>query len=129
MRALDLRRRQSFTREPAAFEERFFYPDPAITAKLLSEFAGKVAKSIEELNKLPQIAVAEIISISEKIKDLQSELLKKVEIKLFDLIKKSKSKTEIIVTFLALLELIKQNILTVEQEELFADIMIKKSEA
>src|SRR3989338_11242711 len=30
LRALDLRRRQSFTREPAAFEERFFYPDPAI---------------------------------------------------------------------------------------------------
>jgi chromatin segregation and condensation protein Rec8/ScpA/Scc1 (kleisin family) len=45
-----------------------------------------------------------------------------------DLIATAKDKTEVIVTFLALLELIKQRILTVEQEQIFSEIIIKKTE-
>ena len=44
-----------------------------------------------------------------------------------DLVAGAKNKTEIIVTFLALLELVKQKILTVEQESIFAEITIKRS--
>ena len=68
----------------------------------------------------------EVVTISDKIDSLQKALASKIELKLQDLIKTAKSKTEIIVTFLALLELIKQKILTVEQEAMFSDIIIKK---
>jgi chromatin segregation and condensation protein Rec8/ScpA/Scc1 (kleisin family) len=40
----------------------------------------------------------------------------------------AKNKPEIIITFLALLELIKQRIFIVDQEALFTDVTIKKYE-
>ena len=51
-----------------------------------------------------------------------------LETKLSDLLKTAKNKGEIIVTFLALLELIKQRIFVADQEALFADVLIRKKE-
>ncbi|HLC45069.1 MAG TPA: segregation/condensation protein A, partial [Patescibacteria group bacterium] len=66
-------------------------------------------------------------SIRDKITELQAYLAQKIEMKLTDALK-TNSRTEIIVTFLALLELIKQQILTVEQEMLFSDIKIRRKD-
>ena len=49
-----------------------------------------------------------------------------IETRLSDLLKTAKNKDEIIVTFLALLELIKQHIFSAEQDALFAEVVIKK---
>ena len=51
-----------------------------------------------------------------------------VETRLSDLLKNAKNKSEVIITFLALLELIKQRIFIADQEMLFADVVIKKYE-
>ena len=85
-----------------------------------------LAKTLEEIIKLPKKVLEEVMTISEKIDHLQKEIHQKVEMKLRDLIRTAKNKTEVIVTFLALLELVKQKILIVDQQELFADITIKK---
>ena len=85
-------------------------------------------KSLEEINNLPKATVKEVISIQEKINSLQNLLTEKIQTKMSDLIATAKDKTEVIVTFLALLELIKQRILTVEQEQIFSEIIIKKIE-
>ena len=57
--------------------------------------------------------------------ELQESITEKIELTLSSLLYK-KSKTEIVVTFLAMLELIKQRVLTVEQEDLFSEIQIKR---
>ena len=85
-----------------------------------------LAKTLEEIANLPKKILEEVVSISEKIDHMQKLLAEKIEVRLHDLLKTAKNKTEIIVTFLALLELIKQKILTVEQEAMFSDIIIKK---
>jgi segregation and condensation protein A len=126
LKLLDNRRRQSFEREPFTGQAVVFFPDPKVDTSALANAAQKLTSSLAEITKLPQHHVAEVISISEKIESLQHMLSQKVEIALKDLLKTSKSKTEVIVTFLALLELIKQKILTVEQEQLFAEIVIRK---
>jgi len=102
-----------------------FYPDPELTLERLAEAMGSVALALEEIIRLPQKVVAEVISITDKITELQGLISKKAEMSLSEAIK-SGDKTETIVTFLALLELIKQRILSVEQESLFADIHIKR---
>jgi len=127
LRAFENKRRQSFAREPFLGEQVIFYPDPSLDLKALYAAAKKLSTTLAEIVKLPQHSVAEVISISEKIEHLQKTLTNRVHIALNDLLKNSKSKTEVIVTFLALLELIKQRVLSVEQQELFADIIIKKS--
>ena len=126
LRKFEQRRRQSFARDPFLGEQVIFYPDPNLNLAALHEAAQKISKSLAEIAKLPQHSVAEVISISEKIEHLQKVLSEKVALALRDVLKTAKSRTEVIVTFLALLELIKQKILAVEQQELFADIMIKK---
>jgi segregation and condensation protein A len=123
---LDNRRKQSFLRN-VTFEERInFYPDPTITTKELHQIIIGVLNGLKELDALPKAKIKEVISIQEKINHLRNYLSNQVETKLSDLLKTAKNKSEVIVTFLALLELIKQRILTAEQEVLFADVTIKK---
>lgn len=126
LKKLDNRRKQSFTRA-LTFEEKInFYPDPNITAKVLRQYILTVLSGLKELDALPKAQIKEAISIQEKINQLRSHLEAQVETKLSDLLKSAKNKSEVIITFLALLELIKQKIFTVSQESLFTDINIKK---
>jgi len=50
----------------------------------------------------------------------------KVEIKFSEIIKKGGDKVEIIVSFLAVLEMVKQRIVVAEQGEMFLDIKLKR---
>jgi segregation and condensation protein A len=85
-----------------------------------------VLEGLAELDNLPKAKIREAISIQEKIDQLQTQLSNQIETKLSDIMASAKNKPEMIITFLALLELIKQKIFTVEQETLFTDITIKQ---
>jgi segregation and condensation protein A len=126
LKKLDTRRKQSFLRT-VSFEERInFYPDPDLAADVLHNHILTVLSGLKELDALPQAKIKEAISIQAKIDQLRNHLEIQVETKMSDLLKTAKNKSEVIITFLALLELIKQKILTVNQEALFTDIQIKK---
>ncbi|MDE2311846.1 MAG: segregation/condensation protein A [Patescibacteria group bacterium] len=128
LRHLDNRRKQGFLRT-VSFEERVnFYPDPAVTADTIYNSILTVLSGLKELDQLPKAKIKEAISIQEKIDQLRNLLEAQVETKLSELLKTAKNKSEAIVTFLALLELIKQKVLTVNQEALFTDIVIKKQQ-
>lgn len=127
LKYLDGQRKQSFTRE-VSFEEKItFYPDPEVNQTTLYHSILHVLKALDEINSLPKATVKEAISIQEKITTLQNNISEQIEMKMSDLIAKAKNKTEVIVTFLALLELIKQRILSVDQEQIFSEIIIKKT--
>ena len=129
LKVLDNKRRQSFTKS-LHFEERInFYPDPSVTTKELHGAILNVLQSLRELDNLPKAKIKEAVSIQEKIDHLRDALGKQVETKLSDVLKSAKNKSEVIITFLALLELIKQRIFVADQETLFADVIIKKIEA
>ena len=125
LKELQAKGHYSFIREGSTEQFTTFYPDPAVNVSVLQSAMQGLARSLEEITKLPKDIVKEVVSISDKIKELQKNIAEKFEMKLSDMIQ-SNSKTEIVVTFLAMLELIKQQILTVEQESLFSDIKIKK---
>ncbi|MHB8871411.1 MAG: segregation and condensation protein A [Candidatus Doudnabacteria bacterium] len=128
LKTLDNKRKQSFEREVSFDEKISFYPDPDVNTDTLKNCILNTLKSLEEINNLPKATVKEVISIQEKINSLQNLLTEKIQTRMSDLIATAKDKTEVIVTFLALLELIKQRILTVEQEQIFSEIIIKKTE-
>ena len=128
LKQLDGRRQQGFLRE-LTFEQRInFYPDPEVTTKELHGAILHVLSVLKELDNLPKAKIKEAVSIQEKIDNLRDHLSRQVETKLSDVLKTAKNKSEVIVTFLALLELIKQRIFTANQETLFADVTIKKFE-
>lgn len=127
LKKLESKRRQSWMKQTDYQSQVVFLPDPGITPQVLAGSLKHLAQELKEIAKLPQDVIKEVVSISEKISHIQQLISEKLETSLARLIKDSKSKTEVIVTFLALLELIKQRVLTVEQSEMFGDVLIKKT--
>ena len=77
--------------------------------------------------KLPEEAVRDIITLEEKINELQKTLQERIQVNFSEFQSSSGDKVEIIVNFLALLELMKQRIVSAEQSELFEEIKISKA--
>jgi len=127
LRRFDLRRHQSWTRESDFNDRVTFVPDSAATPDALANSIRVLANELKEIVRLPQQILAEVVSITEKIEHIQRLIAEQVETSLSSLIKEAKSKTEVIVTFLAVLELTKQRIVSLEQNKLFEDIMIKRT--
>ena len=69
--------------------------------------------------------VKEILTLEEKILHLQETLREKVQTSFSQLVANAKDKVEVVVSFLAMLELVKQRIIHVEQGELFSEIHLK----
>jgi segregation and condensation protein A len=126
LRMLDGRRHQSWGRETDFYDRVTFLPDPEITADVLAGRLRNLASELKEIIKRPQEVMKQVMSISERITHIQRLISTQVQTSLSTLLKDTKNKTEVIVTFLALLELTKQRVLVVEQNEMFSDIIIKK---
>jgi len=129
LKAQDAHRKQSFIRSLIFSERISFLPDPELKPKHLQESAMGILQILKELDNLPKAQISKAISIQDKISELQVLLSDKIETSLNDLLKTAKNKPEVIITFLALLELTKQRLLSVEQEDLFTDITIKQYQA
>lgn len=104
-----------------------FSPPENIKASHLKEMFIGVLKRLEPVVKLPKVALIKVISLKEKISHIQNEIIKKAELSFSELLHNAKDRTEIIVTFLALLELTKQKVISVEQNKLFDEISVKKN--
>ena len=117
---------KSFSREAfLGVSVEFIPPKNANPTTLASAFRGLVAL-LPKAKKLVQEKILRVISLEEKIKELQDLLQSKVERAFSEVVRGAKEKVEIIVSFLALLELTKQRLIAVEQKSLFADISFKK---
>lgn len=103
-------------------------PPPNLTAPALVQSLKRVIAALEPIIKLPQITLQKAVSITEKIQSLKSLILKKAHLNWQSLIYEAKDKTEVIISFLALLELVKQRQLIAEQSALFQDINLTRPE-
>jgi segregation and condensation protein A len=70
--------------------------------------------------------VKKTINLQEKIAQLRERIFQQAQASFSDILKEAKDKTEIIVSFLALLELMKQQVIVVKQNKVFAEIVIEK---
>jgi segregation and condensation protein A len=82
----------------------------------------------------PDPAVGEVVSpmtvtIGKQMSLIRDELTRRREISFRGLLRRVTSRVEVIVTFLAVLELIKQYVIDVRQDSLFSDIIIVPSES
>lgn len=109
-----------------------FSPPPKLTKEILRDkYAALLDLLQEELKKredakLPNATLEPKINIDDKIASIRIMIFEKERVSLSKLLQSAESRTEIIVSFLAVLELAKQKELKFEQEGLFSEIMIKK---
>jgi len=122
-----LKRRFSFAREKMAVHiEKVFNPPRTLTTEKMKELFLGVLREIEPLVTLPREVVVKTISIQQRIENIKGMITERATLSFKNIITKAQNKTEIIVTFLALLELVKQRYVAVVQEEVFEEIVVKK---
>lgn len=96
--------------------------DPAILLKEIESMAAQLTI----LNPAAKQEAVKLITMEEKLSELMERLDRALE-NSFNNIMEGKERSEIIVLFLALLHLLKETAVRVQQDELFSDIKIVKN--
>jgi segregation and condensation protein A len=117
-----------FARESFLGQGVVFYPPEKITSEDLRKAFSKVLGEIPVVEKLEQEMIKEVLTLEEKIVHLQETLRQKVQTSFAELIANATDKVEVVVSFLAMLEMVKQKLIHVEQGELFSEIRLKYKE-
>lgn len=128
LKALFDLKRPMFSQEGSLNGRTLFYPPSNLGAEDMELHYLNVLREIPVFDAIEEKMIEEVITLEEKIVSLKTMLHKKVEMSFSDLALSAKDKVEVIVSFLAMLELIKQRMVDVEQSGLFSDIRLRNME-
>ncbi len=106
--------------------EPIFMPDQWTTIPALREGLSGILANLPVKTFIPQTTVRKVISLEQMIKSLEDRILRQVKLKFSDLVKNDPDHKTKIVSFLAVLELVKQGFVSVRQEGKFDEIHIEK---
>jgi len=116
-----------FSRERSAVTmDKVFNPPSSLNNDKLHQFFVDVLSELEPWVNLPTEVIKKTISIKERILNIREIISHEANLSFNNLLKTAKDKTEVIVTFLALLELVKQKTIAVVQDNIFEDIHVQK---
>ena len=85
-------------------------------------------QNIPTKEDLTKQIIEEVVSIEEKIHELKNSLEERMKVAFHETIDEATNKIDVVVTFLAMLEMVKQKLVSVKQKELFGEIMIKNKQ-
>ena len=125
IRTLERAGRRIYTRE----EERtsaFFYPPPGLDGAMLEEILAVFIAAIPKQEKLAEEKIRKIFSLEEKIRQIETSFHERIEQAFSEMVAGAAEKVEVIVSFLAILELAKQQFVDLRQNELFEEITIRR---
>lgn len=118
--------RFTFVREKPPVTAAGFVPPKDMTGDKLSQLFRQILQRLEPVVKTPEAVIERTVSIHEKIGHIKHVIGKFQKVSFKRLLEKAESRNEIVVSFLALLELIKQKHLDVKQEANFEEIHLEK---
>jgi segregation and condensation protein A len=104
-----------------------FVPPERFGTAQMEELFRAALRKLEPLLRLPKAIIEKTVSIQEKIQHIRALLRNADSLRFRDIASSAETRIEIVVSFLALLELVKQRMVDVKQEKRFADIMIARS--
>ena len=99
-----------------------FRPPRKLTMEGIKEIMERVVHLLEPVMKIPAAIIAKTISIKDRMEQLKDKLANKAVAGFSHFVKDVKNRMEVVVSFLAVLELLKQRFITVKQDDLFGDI-------
>lgn len=116
----------SSTRERSlAAHEGFFFPPSALSAHDLEVAFTSLLGEIPLMEVLEEKEFQAVVRLEEKMNQFRTSLAGRVEASFRDMTQSIENRVELIVSFLALLQLIKERWVTVEQSHFFGDITIR----
>jgi len=102
-----------------------FYPGSATTVERLTEALGRIFETIKTYEFETETIREKIITLEEKITEVLGRVQQEGEAH-FKNLSSEKSRSEMIVIFLAILHLAREQLVLLEQMDNFSDIMVKK---
>jgi len=118
------------------WSEPLFSPDPLITINNITQSITDVLNHIpKKVEKLPELEVKKIINIDEIINSLTDRIQGAINLSFKEFTQGSgatnqeEAKVHVIVSFLAMLELVREGIIDVIQNSSFGDIEMNKQES
>ena len=122
------KKRRLFFRDklPAAIAPRFA-PPPSLTADKMHAVFLDVLTKITPIIKYPEERMKKVVSIQEKIDRIRGLMEKTATMRFHEILDASSDRTEVVVNFLALLELVRSRVVNAEQSEEFGEIVITKN--
>ncbi len=106
--------------------EPIFSPDKSMTVPALVAAMKDVLKNLPRKEFLPKAIVAKVMSLEEMITHLTKRVSDSLRMSFREFSKSDKAnKVHVIVSFLAMLELVKQGVISVAQEKHFDDIVME----
>lgn len=106
-------------------EQEVMIPEGCSAESLQNAF-GELLKRLAPWFSIEQSRLMRVISVQERLEQVRTLLLDRARLTFGELIRKGGSKVDIVVSFLALLELVKSRAIHATQSELFSDIEIKR---
>jgi len=108
--------------------ESGFRPPENITTNILAEAFRGLIKRLEPFFALRQASLERVASVEERIRDIHQAIMKRAKFVFSDVLGAASSRAEVVVSFLALLELVKQRIIKVQQTKAFEEIFLTRND-
>lgn len=123
---LNRQNRHLFGREAYTGMSAVFFQPKGLVPKTLKSVLDEILLTIPTKEMLPEESILKTVSLEEKMAELRGRLEEFMSFNFDEYKKQNKDKIDIIVSFLAMLELIKQGFMIFEQKKLFGSIELKK---
>ena len=117
--------RQYFIGKVAMPGQTTFYPGESLTTEALASALMNIFDSIKTYDMETETIKEKIVTLEEKISEVLGRIQKEGDMH-FNNLSGEKSRGEMIVVFLAILHLAREQLVLLEQMENFSDIMVKK---
>ena len=118
----------SVTRESMLDTVSVFLPPKNLTREELSVYFRSVLGELPSMEILEEKRLVEIVTLEEKITLLQESIKNRVKKSFSEIVSSATDRVHVIVSFLALLELVKQRIVHAQQGEMFGEIHFQSLE-
>ena len=128
LKELNNQNKHLFGREAYTGMSAVFFPPEELTPAILKKILGEILETIPQKETLPEETMLKAVSLEDKMAELKERLLRFMQFTFDEFGKQSKEKVDVIVSFLAMLELIKQGFMAFEQKKLFGSIELKRNE-
>jgi segregation and condensation protein A len=102
-----------------------FVPPIGVSTDLLRELYQRIIRRLEPVTALPKAALERALSLEEKIRELTDRVRQALRLSFHRVLAEAGDRAEMVVSFLALLELMKQRLVKVKQSDLFEEIHLE----
>lgn len=106
--------------------EAAFFPPKTLTQTLLHDVYNGVLKRLEPFFALRETSMERVKSIEERLREMTSAVKSRASMHFRDAVAGARSKADVVVTFLALLELLRRGIVRAKQGTGHGDIEIER---